>query len=254
VIGFSRRRPSMMRSSTSCDTLRCNKSTRRRRSTSFSLQCGRQQPKPVAKAEEEVKGEEWCLLAKGLRAAFFCSSEVTSGHPAAAYLAARDPIGLRDELLDVGRWKAHEYTRTMLLDGDGFSVMLLSWAPGCSSPVHAHSCAESLVASNCFMLVLEGTLSETVYTEDAILADGRSVDGRLGKTRALEAGKVAYINDQLGLHKVGNPTGARAVSLHVYAPGWKRAPLYEERLFHEVMPAVDAGGAEIDDLAGWGDF
>jgi len=28
--------------------------------------------------------------------------------------------------------------------------------------------------------------------------------------------------------QVGNPTNARAVSLHVYAPGWIRPPLYDE--------------------------
>ena len=64
---------------------------------------------------------------------------------------------------------------------------------------------------------------------------------------------AADINDGMGLHKVANPTDARAVSLHVYAPGWKRAPLYEEKRFDEKFPEVDAGGAELD-CDGWGDY
>mmetsp|Transcript_47699 Transcript_47699/g.124956 ORF Transcript_47699/g.124956 Transcript_47699/m.124956 type:complete len:109 (+) Transcript_47699:580-906(+) len=86
----------------------------------------------------------------------------------------------------------------------------------------------------------------------AILADGKSVDGRMGKTCTRKAGDLAYINDSFGLHKVGNPSCARAVSLHVYAPGWIRPPLYDEMHFQEAFPKVDAGGAEFD--APWGDF
>mmetsp|Transcript_72032 Transcript_72032/g.173784 ORF Transcript_72032/g.173784 Transcript_72032/m.173784 type:complete len:107 (-) Transcript_72032:205-525(-) len=99
-----------------------------------------------------------------------------------------------------------------------------------------------------FMLVLEGQLTETVYGEEAVSADGKSVQARLGKTRLHGAGTLAYINDSVGLHKVANTTGGRAVSLHVYAPGWLQPPLFDE-----VFPEVDAGGAEIDGC-GWGDF
>ena len=98
------------------------------------------------------------------------------------------------------------------------------------------------------MLVLEGQLAETVYGEEAVSADGKSVQARLGKTRLHSAGTLAYINDSVGLHKVANVAGGRAVSLHVYAPGWLQPPLFDE-----VFPEVDAGGAEIDGC-GWGDF
>jgi len=102
-------------------------------------------------------------------------------------------------------------------------------------------------------MVLEGSLAETVYGEEAILPDGQSVDARFGRTRIVSAGAVAYINDSMGIHKVANPTNARAVSLHVYAPGWKRAPLFEEMRFEEKFPEVDAGGAELE-IDSWGDF
>ena len=223
-----------------------------RRSESFDLQCRHERPRAAATKTDGAP--EWTALAKGLRTAFFRSSAVLMEHPAHRALSRVDVEKLRDELFSRGEWQAGAYTRTLLMQGDGYNVMLLSWAPGCASPVHAHSCAETCVKSNCFMLVLEGTLTETVYPEAAILADGESVDARFGVTRAREAGELAYINDGVGLHKVANVSGARAVSLHVYAPGWRRAPLYDEVVvMQEVFPEVDASGAEID-CAGWGDF
>lgn len=190
---------------------------------------------------------EWQKLTNGLRAAFFQCNDVSAEHPAAACLASRDVGTLRDELFSQGQWKPGVYTRTRLLDGDAFNVQLLCWAPGCASPVHGHSCADTLVESNCFLLVLEGNLLETIYGEDAILPDGKAVDSRRGEKHTLRAGQMGYINDSLGLHKVENQSDARAVSLHVYAPGWTRPPLFDE-----IFPEVDAAGAEFD--CSWGDF
>eukprot|EP00320_Phaeocystis_rex_P000916 CAMPEP_0119068518 /NCGR_PEP_ID=MMETSP1178-20130426/10967_1 /TAXON_ID=33656 /ORGANISM="unid sp, Strain CCMP2000" /LENGTH=288 /DNA_ID=CAMNT_0007050233 /DNA_START=21 /DNA_END=888 /DNA_ORIENTATION=- len=188
---------------------------------------------------------EWQFLAQRLRAAFFRCSDVSPDHPARQCLSGCDIARLRDALFSRGEWKAGAYTRTLLLKGDAFNVMLLCWAPGCASPVHGHSCIHTHVNSNCFMLVLEGQLAETVYGEDSISTDGKSVNAQLGKTRLHSAGTLAYINDSVGLHKVANTTDGRAVSLHVYAPGWRQPPLFDE-----IFPEVDAGGAEIDAAAG----
>ena len=97
-------------------------------------------------------------------------------------------------------------------------------------------------------MVLEGTLCETLYDQSAILPDGKGVDARAGRSQLIKAGDVTYINDCMGLHKVANLTESRAVSLHIYAPGWSRPPLFDE-----VWPEVDAGGAEFD-CSAWGDF
>jgi hypothetical protein len=63
----------------------------------------------------------------------------------------------------------------------------------------------------------------------------------------VHAGEIAYINDSIGLHKVENSSSSRAVTVHVYAPGWRRPTLFDE-----IHPEVDAGGAGFD--CGWGDF
>jgi len=230
-------------------------SAERKRSGSFTLASCRvsqhvREPKcPVGNDVSEPQSE-WARLSRRLKLAFLRSSLVTSEHPAGTCLAELttcEHAMLRDELFSLGQWKANQYTRTLLLDGGSFNVMLLCWAPGCASPVHGHSCAETMIPSNCFLMVLEGSLVETIYTNDAILSDGKSVDARAGKHTALHAGAVAYINDNIGLHKVENQSKARAVSLHVYAPGWRRPPMFDE-----IFPEVDAEGAEFD--CGWGDF
>jgi len=64
---------------------------------------------------------------------------------------------------------------------------VLVWSPGKGSPVHDHADA------HCLMKVLKGTLKETVYHE----------------------GRVTYMADELGLHKISNPDPTNvAVSLH----------------------------------------
>jgi hypothetical protein len=207
VLAFLCPLPITMLRTSSCDRLRLTPpcggtATTPRRSESFTLSTFRAPPKcpggikkndelPRPLASPSPPPSELDLLFRGLRAAFFRSDHVSADHPAAGVLAARDSVRLRDELIAAGQWKAREYTRTKLLDGDGFMVMLLCWAPECASPVHAHSCAESGIASNCFLMVLEGSLAETVYGEEAILPDGQSVDARFGRTRIVSAGAVA---------------------------------------------------------------
>ena len=78
---------------------------------------------------------------------------------------------LFQEIRGHGRFEEGCYTRTTLVHGEGYVVMLLCWPPGVSSPVHAHSDALTKVKSSCFMLVLDGELSETVYEGSAILSD-----------------------------------------------------------------------------------
>ena len=100
------------------------------------------------------------------------------------------------------------------------------------------------------MLVLDGELRETLYEPRSIIGDD-AVAADEGHSRALAAGTYTYINDHIGLHKVGNPSSTdRAVSLHVYAPGWRTVQLYDETR----RPAeTDAGGAPLE-VDGWGDF
>lgn len=188
---------------------------------------------------------EWHQLSRALHRAFAESGAISSDHPCADELRKCNYQRLCTEVRGHGNWVEGCYTRQTLLEGDGFVVLLLCWPPGISSPVHAHSDAKTKVQSNCFMLVLEGQLCETRY--NTILGPNQ-VDASASESRLLEAGSYAYINDNYGVHKVGNASSTeRAMSLHVYAPGWKTVQLYDE-----VEPS-DASGAPLN-LDGWGDF
>ena len=110
--------------------------------------------------------------------------------------------------------------------------------------------------SSCFMRVLDGAVSETLYQPGAIeYCDDQGIAPRVamheGTTRNLQAGAYTYINDNIGLHRVGNPNRWKgAMSLHIYAPGWDTVPLFDE---YVRPPPSDAGGAEFE-VDGWGDF
>jgi len=188
-------------------------------------------------------GEAWRTLSTSLIKAFETSAEVTPDHPAAACIKGLDAAALTRDLFHSQCWMKGAYTRTTVLQGDGFEAMLLCWPPQTCSPVHAHSDAESGVKSNCFMAILEGELYETLYGVEEV--DGDRVIGE-GRKVVLRAGASHYINDDFGVHKVGNSSPNGAVSLHVYAPGWNAVQIFAEE-------PVDASGAPIN-TDGWGDF
>jgi hypothetical protein len=141
--------------STSCDESslrRCwSDDSRLRRTGSFTTPLSRQNtaaPKCPGAATKST-GTEWARLSAGLKVAFLRSCTITPEHPAGDCLEAINCSKLRDELFSMGQWTPSAYTRTLLHDGGSYNVMLLNWAPGCTSPVHGHSCADTMVASNC---------------------------------------------------------------------------------------------------------
>ena len=196
---------------------------------------------------------EFAKLSRALKQAFDATDEVSPRHPAAEVLKAVNATRLAAELKGQEQWNATCYTRTTLIHEDNYVVMLLCWSPGVSSPVHAHSDANTRVQSNCFMRILDGSLTETLYEPSSIINDGASVAALDGHETTLATGGFTYINDQIGLHKVGNASSTeRAVSLHVYAPGWKLVNTYDEQPVSAMDVETDAGGAPID-VDGWGD-
>ncbi|KAJ5133005.1 Cysteine dioxygenase [Penicillium atrosanguineum] len=92
------------------------------------------------------------------------------------------------------------------------NILLLVWNPGKGSPIHDHADA------HCIMKVLAGQLHETVY---------HAPENKPGETKPLAVksattlgmNEVTYIADDIGLHRVHNPSSNQlAVSLHLYTP------------------------------------
>ncbi|XP_061391356.1 cysteine dioxygenase type 1 [Musca vetustissima] len=135
------------------------------------------------------------------------------------------------------KFDRYKYTRNLVDAGNGkFNLMILCWGEGHGSTIHDHS------DSHCFMKMLKGELTETRYTWpenttaedhlDAIPEDGEfeyhdalQVIGQ----RTMGLNDVAYINDNLGLHRVENPSHSdTAVSLHLYCPPFDTCSMFEK--------------------------
>ncbi|KAI1459304.1 cysteine dioxygenase type I [Annulohypoxylon moriforme] len=102
------------------------------------------------------------------------------------------------------------YTRNLVDEGNGkANLLVLVWTPGKGSAIHDHGNA------HCLMKILRGDLTETRYehpngdTEKPMEVKSEHVH---------KENAVAYMADELGLHRVSNQGSDYAVSLHLYTP------------------------------------
>ena len=118
----SRRDSMSLTRSFSCEEHRTRCATRPHqtlyRSGSFSdgVPCGKVVPRCPG------GNGEWGSLSGRLTCCFRWCSSVSADHPAAKCLTRCNVPILRDELFDRGSWKPAQYTRTLLLSGEGFNV------------------------------------------------------------------------------------------------------------------------------------
>ena len=96
-------------------------------------------------------------------------------------------------------------TRHVLVDNKLITVVLIHWKPGKVSSIHGHP------KGGCVFKVLQGKLEELRYSADTTQ--------NLLSSNGYRSGSIAYIDDKLGYHAVGNPFGSSAISLHAYTPG-----------------------------------
>ncbi len=115
------------------------------------------------------------------------------------------PVLKRLQTLDreqVKRLLKNPQTRHVLVSTDRFELVLNLWKPGKASDIHGHP------DGGCVYKLLQGKLEELRYTPDH--------SPRLLSTASLRNGSLAYINDGIAYHQVGNPYGTPAISLHAY--------------------------------------
>jgi cysteine dioxygenase len=132
------------------------------------------------------------------------------------------------------------YTRNLVRRCDAFEMIVLCWSPGQTSPIHDHA------GQRCWMTILDGSIEEVQYAWPR--TSGRLVEsGR----REFARGKVAYVDDDIGLHCVRPAAGGPGVSLHLYSRPIDVCRTYDERtgavlertmLYHSVagVPAARA--------------
>ena len=91
---------------------------------------------------------------------------------------------------------------------DLFDLLVLSWAPGTLSPIHDHPC------ERCFLMCVSGDMYEDRYRRDN--------SGSITKLSRhdIPLGVATWIDDDIGLHAVGNKGSSLSCSIHCYIPGF----------------------------------
>ena len=102
----------------------------------------------------------------------------------------------------------NDETNHVLIQNEWLKAVLIHWKPGKQSKIHGHP------EGGCVFKVLHGKLVEDRY-------DSMENPKLIGSS-TLEQGGMAYIDDMMAYHAVGNPFESSAVSLHVYTPGLKK--------------------------------
>lgn len=107
------------------------------------------------------------------------------------------------------------YHRETIFQSDQFQVLVISWKPGQSSPIHNHR------GSMCCVQVMQGTAIETTYT--------MSHDGRFSCCCESQAVGDVFAGEDLDIHAVANlpKSTIGLVTLHVYRPALTRMELFE---------------------------
>ncbi|KAI8317202.1 Cysteine dioxygenase [Colletotrichum sp. SAR11_240] len=102
--------------------------------------------------------------------------------------------------------KSMGYTRNLVDEGNGKSnLLVLVWSPGKGSPIHDHGNA------HCLMKILKGNLTEIRY---AFPEGEEEQPMKVMSERTHKENAVAYMADELGVHRVCNRGSDFAVSLH----------------------------------------
>jgi cysteine dioxygenase len=127
---------------------------------------------------------------------------------------------------DLMEWKRYAlfdenvpYTRNLIASNDStFNLILLCWTAGKFSPVHDHN------GSECFFRMIDGEITEVKYEYPD--EDGEEKPLKEKETVTVHPGEVSFINDSMGVHKVGNKTEKGAVTLHCYLPPYMESKCY----------------------------
>ena len=97
------------------------------------------------------------------------------------------------------------YTRRRVAtDGHSYELLLLQWNPLKYSMIHDHP------GDGCYIKVVSGSIAESIYDRFTL----NKVQDSVAST-----GDVCYMDDNIGLHKIGNPSARNsAITLHLYTP------------------------------------
>ncbi|XP_050396967.1 cysteine dioxygenase type 1 [Patella vulgata] len=136
-------------------------------------------------------------------------------------------ISNRKDWKKYAKFDPHRYTRNLVDGGNGkFNLMVLCWGEANGSSIHSHANA------HCFMKVLDGSVREELYDWPSEDSTETSMSPRQKNT--YEKNSCAYISDEIGLHRVENPSHSdKAVTLHLYSPPFDECESFDQRTGHK---------------------
>merc|ERR1712157_284537 len=110
-----------------------------------------------------------------------------------------------------------KYTRNLIAtDNKTYTLVLMCWNAKEESHIHDHP------SDGCWFRVCKGSVREVRYQLDE---DSDCFSPYFDET--FKAGQIAYMEDSLGFHKVGNPNEIEdAVTLHLYCPPFQKCKIW----------------------------
>jgi len=129
----------------------------------------------------------------------------------------------KSEFEDFASWDSEDYTRNCIYRNDDFELLLLCWEIGVETPIHGHA------GQDCWVFQVSGEVTETRYEKD--------ITNKLITTNnmKLKEGKLAYMHDRMGFHRISNTGEERAMTLHVYASPIDRCSIFDPELKQFIM-------------------
>jgi cysteine dioxygenase len=108
------------------------------------------------------------------------------------------------EFEEYASWNKEGYTRNCINRTTNYELILLCWKKGDVTPIHSHD------GQKCWVYQVQGKVTEVRYEEN--------IAGELIETNRMQLnpGKLTFMNDNMGYHKLNNDTDGRAMTLHVY--------------------------------------
>ena len=94
------------------------------------------------------------------------------------------------------------YYKYLFFKNDEFELYLFSWFPHAKSPIHNHP------EKGCFVKILDGTLTEEVFTNKKEL--------KLINKQNLDTNSIGYRSGDYILHRIKNETNNIVKSIHIY--------------------------------------
>lgn len=116
-------------------------------------------------------------------------------------------------------FEADYYARNLVRQSDLFELIVLCWGAGQRSPIHDHQ------GQRCWMAVLDGEVSETLFT----LRGAPQTAPSAGAVRSFRRGAVAFIVDEMGWHRIEPARGRSAVTMHLYSRPIRTCSIYDEQ-------------------------